>query len=177
MTPAPAAAAKNTNPAAAKTADREVLTTDFTDSTDKEKKIPKHMLHEEISKNIIGASMTVLNGLKPGLDERLYENALVIELVARGHTVEQQREFPVHYRGHFIGKLIPHLIVDGKVVADPKVVTDFNDTHIAQMLGYLNITGLHLAILLNFRESKLSFKRVVTGKQTDDFPCSDSSEQ
>ena len=56
------------------------------------------MKHEGITKDIIGAAMAVLNELKPGLDEKLYENALVIELVARGHAVEQQREFPVHYR-------------------------------------------------------------------------------
>lgn len=119
------------------------------------------MLHEETTKDIIGAAMAVLNELKPGLDEKLYENALVIELVARGHTVEQQREFPVHYRGHFIGKLIPDLIVDGKVITDPKVVTAFNDMHVAQMLGYLNITGLQVAVLLNFKEAKLEWKRVV----------------
>ena len=70
------------------------------------------MLHEEITKDIIGAAMAVLNELKPGLDEKLYENALVIDLQARGHTVEQQREYPVHYRDQFIGKLIPDLIVD-----------------------------------------------------------------
>jgi GxxExxY protein len=126
------------------------------------------MKHEEITKAIIGAAMAVLNELKPGLDEKLYENALVIELVAREHTVEQQREFPVHYRGHFIGKLVPDLIVDGKVIADPKVVSVFNDTHIAQMLGYLNITGLEVALLLNFKESTLTWKRVVRGNQEDD---------
>src|SRR5207247_9355330 len=126
------------------------------------------MKHEEITKDIIGAAMAVLNQLKPGLDEKLYENALVIELVARGHTVEQQREYPVHYRGHFIGKLVPDLIVDGKVIADPKVVSAFNDTHIAQMIGYLNITGLEVALLLNFKESTLTWKRVVRGKQEDD---------
>src|SRR5256712_6270346 len=119
------------------------------------------MKHEEIAKAIIGAAIAVLNELKPGLDEKLYENALVIELAARGHTVEQQREFPVHYRGHFIGKLVPDLIVDGKVITDPKVVTAFNDTHVAQMLGYLNITGLEVALLLNFKEATLSWKRVV----------------
>ncbi len=124
------------------------------------------MLHEEISKDIIGSAMTVLNNLKPGLDEKLYENALIIELISRGHHVQQQQEYPVHYRGQFIGKLIPDLIVDGKVIADPKVVTGFNETHIAQMLGYLNITGLNLAILLNFKASKLTFKRVVTGQRT-----------
>ncbi|HWV98116.1 MAG TPA: GxxExxY protein [Candidatus Acidoferrum sp.] len=123
------------------------------------------MKHEELTKQIIGAAMTVLNGLRPGLDEKLYENALVIELQAQGLVVEQQREFPVSYRGHFIGKLIPDLIVDNKVIVDPKVVTAFTDTHVAQMLGYLNITGLEVALLLNFKEAKLDWKRVVTGER------------
>jgi len=76
--------------------------------------------HEEISQEVIGAAMAVLNSLKPGLDEKLYENALIVELRARGHEVRQQREDPVHYRGFLIGRLIPDLIVDGKVIADPK---------------------------------------------------------
>ena len=58
--------------------------------------------------------MAVLNELKLGLDEKLYENALVIELAACGHAMEQQREYPVHYRGHLIGKLVPDLIVGGR---------------------------------------------------------------
>src|SRR5947209_14558722 len=116
------------------------------------------MKHEELTQDIIGAAMTVLNELKPGLDEKLYENALLIELAGRGHSVEQQREHPVHYKGQFIGKLIPDLIVDGKVLVDPKVVTAFTETHMAQMLGYLNIRGLEVALLLNFRESKLTWK-------------------
>ena len=119
------------------------------------------MLHEELTREIIGAAMAVLNTLRPGLDKKLYEKALMIELRARGHTIEQQRAFPVHYRGECIGSLIPDLIVDGKVIADPKVVTAFNETHVAQMLGYLNITGLQVALLLNFKESKLDWKRVV----------------
>ena len=90
---------------------------------------------------------------------------MVIELRAHGHTVEQQREDPVHYRGQFIGKLVPDLIVDGKVIADPKVATAFNDTHVAQMLGYLNITGLQVALLLNFKESKLEWRRVVNERR------------
>ena len=122
------------------------------------------MLHEEITKDSLGAAMAVLNELRPGLDEKLYENALVLELRARGHTVEQQKEFPVFYRGQFIGKLIPDLIVDGKVIADPKVATAFNESHIAQMLGYLNITDLEVALLLNFKNVKLDWKRVVNEK-------------
>ena len=65
-------------------------------------------------------NVTLLNELKPGPDEKLYENALVIQLAARGQTVEQQREYPVYYRGHFIEKLVPDLIADSKVIADPQ---------------------------------------------------------
>lgn len=116
--------------------------------------------HETLSRSILGAAMVVLNELRPGLDEKLYENALVLELRTRGHRVEQQRSFPVHYRGHFIGKLMPDLIVDGLVIVDPKVVRAFDEHHVAQMIGYLAITGLDLAILLNFRYGKLQWKRV-----------------
>lgn len=132
------------------------------------------MKHEELTKDIIGAAMAVLNTLKPGLDEKLYENALVIELAERGYEVEQQREYPVHYKGQFIGKLIPDLIGDGKVIADPKVVTAFNDTHIAQMLGYLNITSLEVALLLSFKEATLTWKRVVRGNKEKGFTTDDA---
>jgi GxxExxY protein len=117
--------------------------------------------HKELSHDIIGAAMKVLNALKPGLDEKLYENALVIELRKRGHKVDQQKQFPVFYDGQEIGKLVPDLIVDDAVIVDPKVVTAFNETHLAQMIGYLAITGLQLALLLNFKEAKLGWKRVV----------------
>ena len=119
------------------------------------------LIHKELSESIIGAAMTVLNARKPGLEEKLYERALVIELQKRGHRVEQQRQFPVSYEGELIGTLIPDLIVDDQVIADPKVVTAFSDTNVAQMLGYLNITGLQLALPLNFKYARLQLKRVV----------------
>ena len=121
------------------------------------------MKYEKLTGEILGAAMAVLNELKPGLDEKLYENALILELAARGLAAEQQRQYPVYYRGHFIGKLVPDLIVQGSVIADAKVVTDFTESHIAQMLGYLNITGLEVAWLLNFKAAKLGWKRVVVG--------------
>ncbi len=123
------------------------------------------LIHEQLSGAIIGAAMSVLNTLKPGLDEKLYENALVIELQKRGHKVEQQRRFPVHYDGQPIGTLIPDLIVDGLVIADPKVVSEFTDTHIAQMPGYLAISELELALLLNFKHAKLEWQRVARSKR------------
>ena len=86
---------------------------------------------------------------------------MIIELRRRGHTLSIQRAFPVFYRGELIGNLIPDLIVDDAVIVDPKVVSCFTDTHIAQMLGYLNITGLDLAVLLNFKNARLEWKRVL----------------
>jgi len=119
------------------------------------------MIHEKLSGEIIGAAMTVLNELGPGLDEKLYERALVIELRHRGHTVDQQRSFPVYYAGQMIGNLVPDTIVNGLVIADTKVVEAFNESHVRQMIGYLAITKLQLALLLNFKNAKLQWKRVV----------------
>lgn len=84
--------------------------------------------------------MAALNELGPGLDEKLYERALMIELRKRGHVVDQQTSFPVHYSGELIGNLVPDVIVDGLVIADPKVVEAFNDTHVRQMIW---ISGHH----------------------------------
>jgi GxxExxY protein len=127
----------------------------------KENAMDGGLIHKPLSESIIGAAMTVLNTLKPGLDEKLYERALVIELRKRGHKVDPQHPFSVFYDGQNIGTLVPDLIVDDLVIADPKVATCFNDTHLAQMIGYLNITGLRLALLLNFKNAKLDWKRVV----------------
>jgi GxxExxY protein len=126
------------------------------------------ILHEELSGAIIGIAMEVLNQLKPGLDEALYERAMAIELRRRGHVVEAQHSFPVFYRGELIGTLVPDLIVDNSIIVDPKVVSAFTDTHVAQMLGYLNITGLELALLLNFKNARLDWKRVVRQQTSSD---------
>ena len=82
-------------------------------------------------------------------------------MLERGHSVNQQKVFKVEYKGREIGRLIPGLIVDDLVIADPKVVSAFNETHLAQMTGYLALTGLRLALLLNFKYAKLQWKRVV----------------
>ena len=85
------------------------------------------MIQEELSGKIIGAGMDVLNELRPGLDEKLYERAMIIELKRRGHTVS-----------------------------------------LAQMLGYLNITGLDLALLVNFKNARLEWKRVLRPQANDE---------
>ena len=85
---------------------------------------------------------------------------MIIELAKHNVRCEQQRQYDVFYDGQLIGTLIPDLIIDGRLIVDPKVVSEFNDSHVAQMLGYLNITGLKTALLLNFKYANLGIKRV-----------------
>ncbi len=121
----------------------------------------ERLIHAELSEAIIGSAMKVLSILNPGLDEKAYENALVIELRKRGHRVDQQKRFDVLYEGQLVHTLVPDLIVDDLVIADPKVVEDLTPTHVAKMIGYLTITNLRLALLLNFKHVDLRWKRVV----------------
>jgi GxxExxY protein len=123
--------------------------------------VDAELIHEELTGKIIGAAMAVINELRPGLDEKLYERALVIELQARGHSARCQKRFKVSYRGLHIGTLIPDLIVDELVLVDTKVVSAFTPSHVAQMVGYLAITDLRIALLLNFNEANLQWKRIV----------------
>ena len=126
----------------------------MTTSTDK-------LLYPELSADIIGAAMKVLNTLKPGLSEKAYENALVIELRNRGHKVDQQKRFNVYYETILVDILVPDIIVDDLVIVDPKVAETFTPTHTEQMKGYLTITNLRLALLLNFKHADLRWKRTV----------------
>lgn len=115
---------------------------------------------KDLTREIIGAAMEVLNELRPGQDERIYERALEVELGLRGISVVRQKQFPVTYKGVPVGTFIPDMIVGDAVIVDPKVASEFHDQHIAQMLGYLSITGLEVALLLNFKHAKLEWKRV-----------------
>ncbi len=85
----------------------------------------------------------------------------MVELQDMGITVEQQRQFYVRYKGRQVGLLIPDLIVGGQIIVDAKVVSAFNESHVAQMIGYLAITGLDLGLLINFKNAKMEWKRVI----------------
>jgi hypothetical protein len=75
--------------------------------------------------------------------------------------------------GELIGNLIPDLIVDDAVIVDPKVVLCFTETHIAQMIGFLNVTCLDLAILINFKNARLEWKRVLRSQEPEERRNSD----
>lgn len=103
----------------------------------------------------------MLNKLKPGLSEKAYENALVIELRKRGFKVDQQKRFEVRYDGEMVDTLFPDMLVNDLVIVDPKVAEAFSPTHEAQMQDYLHITHLRLVLLINFKFADLRWKRIV----------------
>jgi GxxExxY protein len=116
--------------------------------------------HADLTEKIIGAAMAVHRSLGPGLDEKIYENALCLEFVAQSLDFSQQQQFPVFYRNKPVGNLITDLIVEGKVIIETKVASGISDAHIAQTLSYLSISGLQVGLILNFRTASLTFKRV-----------------
>ena len=80
------------------------------------------VLHKELSFEIVGAAMEVLNTLGHGLNEKVYENALIVELKSRGIQVDQQKRFKVVYKNAVVGDYVPDLIVDDKVIVDMKAI-------------------------------------------------------
>lgn len=121
---------------------------------------PTQYPHGELTERIIGAAMAVHRALGPGLDEKIYENSLCLELAANRLNFTQQQSFAVYYREHFVGKLITDLIVDEKVIVEAKVADQIGDAHIAQVLSYLSITRLQVGLILNFKTPSLTLKRV-----------------
>jgi len=110
---------------------------------------------------IIGSAFEVLNELGHGLNEKLYENSLVVEFKRRNVAFDQQRTFEVLYKGEHVGEFRPDLIAFGKVVVDAKTIDRITDHERGQMLNYLRITKLPVGLILNFNHAKLEFERIV----------------
>jgi GxxExxY protein len=110
---------------------------------------------------IIGCAFEVLNELGHGLNEKLYENALVVEFKRREIAFDQQRRFEVLYKGEHVGEFIPDLIACGKVVVDTKTIDRITDHERGKMLNYLRVTKLPVGLILNFKHAKLEFERIV----------------
>lgn len=121
---------------------------------------PKDYPYSDLTERIIDAAMVGHRELGPGLDEKIYENSLCIEFAEQKIHFTQQEVFPVHYRGHYVGKLITDLIANGEVIVETKVVDRIIDVQIAQILSYLSITGLKVGVILNFKPASLAIKRV-----------------
>jgi GxxExxY protein len=110
---------------------------------------------------IIGYAFAVLNELGHGLNEKLYENSLVVEFKRGGIAFDQQRRFEVLYKSEYVGEYIPDLITHGLVIVDAKCIERITDHERGQMLNYLRITKLPVGLILNFKHAKLEYERIV----------------
>jgi len=110
---------------------------------------------------IVGAAIEVLNGVVHGSVEKPYENALVVEFKVRGLPIVQQPRFPVNYKGVQVGEFVPDLIAYDSVVVDAKVIDCITDYERGQMINYLRITKKRVGVLLNFKNPKLEWERIV----------------
>jgi GxxExxY protein len=117
--------------------------------------------HTELTRAIIGAAMEVANTLGHGFLEKIYENALVVELRARALAVEQQRRFDVLYKQVPVGEFIPDLIVDGAVIVDTKTIDQIGPIERGKMINYLRITRLTVGLTINFNQPKITWDRVL----------------
>jgi len=110
---------------------------------------------------IIGCAFEVLNELGHELNEKCYENALVVDFKAHGIAFDQQRRYEVLYKTQYVGEFIPDLIAFGQIVVDAKVVERITDYERGQMLNYLRITQLPVGLILNFKHPRLQYERII----------------
>jgi GxxExxY protein len=109
---------------------------------------------------VIGAALEVLSRLGHGINEKPYENALVIELGLREIYCRQQTRFDVIYKTFKVAEYIPDLIAADKIIVDAKVIDRITNHERGQMINYLRITGLPLGLIFNFRYAKLQWERL-----------------
>ncbi|MFQ5604147.1 MAG: GxxExxY protein [bacterium] len=118
---------------------------------------------EDITEAIIGAAFEVYNILGYGFLEKVYQKALQVELLRRGHSAELEHAIKVKFKGVIVGDYEADLFVDGKVLVEIKVAKKYNPKDEPQLLNELKATKIRVGLLINFGKQKLEFKRFSYG--------------
>lgn len=111
------------------------------------------MKDQTLTQKIIGSAFKVHNTLGAGYLEKVYENALRIELTKQGLKVEQQKPIKVYYEDEVVGEYFADLWVENQVIVELKAVQSLNKEHEVQLVNYLTATGVDTGLLLNFGPS------------------------
>jgi GxxExxY protein len=114
-----------------------------------------------ICEQIIGCAFRVSNTLGCGFLEKVYENALGMELRKADLRVEQQKPLRVLYDGAVVGEFSCDLVIEDCVIVELKAAGALDDSHLAQCLNYLKATGIRVGLLLNFGKPRVEIRRVV----------------
>lgn len=115
----------------------------------------------KISELIINCAFTVSNTLGCGFLEKVYENAMVIELGKRGLFVKQQYPLNVYYDNKVVGDYFADIFVNNEIIVELKTVDSINAIHEAQLLNYLKASNKKLGLIINFNKPKVQIKRMV----------------
>jgi GxxExxY protein len=115
----------------------------------------------KITEKIIKCIFSVSNSLGVGFLEKVYENALAVEMQSEGLHFSQQHALPVYYRDQLVGDYFADFLVENTVLLELKAVKNIDENHIAQCLNYLKATGLRVCLLINFGMKKVQIKRII----------------
>lgn len=118
------------------------------------------MIHEQITKRILGACFNVSNELGCGFLESVYERAMMIALQEEGLKATCQVPLKVMFRKQVVGDFCPDIIVEDEIIVELKAVKALAPEHVAQVLNYLKASGLKVGLLVNFGKSKLEYRRL-----------------
>src|SRR5438477_9238063 len=119
------------------------------------------LLYKDEVFQVVGCAMEVLNTLGLGIVEKPYENALVVEFGLRKIPFRQQPAFDIFYKDQKVGLFVSDLIAFDSIVVDTKVIDRITDHERGLMLNYLRITGLRVGVILNLKNRKLEWERIV----------------
>ena len=115
----------------------------------------------DVTYQINGAVFEVNRILGPGFLEKVYENALIIELRERGLKAESQTPVVVRYKDRVVGEYYADVVVEDEVILELKAVDQLQKVHEAQLLNYLKATGFKIGLLINFKYPKAEIKRFI----------------
>ena len=117
-------------------------------------------LYKELTDKILRACYNVHNGLGCGFFEKVYQEALAIELTEMGIPFEREKHLPRTYHGKVLDcDYIADFVVEGKVILELKAVTEMNTLFEAQLINYMKATHIKVGYLINFGQERLYYKR------------------
>lgn len=119
------------------------------------------MKHADITDQIIKAAFKVHNELGFGFLEKVYQNAMLVELKNKGLHVASEVATDVYYQNELVGQYFADLIVDQLVILELKSVAKLNKNHEVQLVNYLKATGLEVGLLINFGHSVVIKRKIL----------------
>lgn len=122
------------------------------------------MMHEALTKKIIGCAMKVHTTLGNGFQEVIYQRALEIEMKLDGLSFAREMEMPIFYWEEQIGTRRVDFFVEDKIMVELKALIRLEDVHLAQAMNYVEAYKMEIGLLINFGSRSLEFKRVHNNK-------------